>query len=307
MKKSLIKAFAAIVIAASALSAQAQALKVSTGGSGGTYSRMFKELGAACSTQLQLVEVNSSGSTQNIDRLIGNEVNGAFVQTDVLHYRGRTEDLSNVKTLVALHPEGVHVVALATQKEKTGGTMGFGGKLVQLNTINDLNGKVVAAAGGSFITAQVIRLQTEIGFQVAEMKSAEDALAAVANGTAAAAILVGGAPLGQVAGLDRNFKLLSFPEATVAKLKNVYRPAVLNYSKMGAAGIASVSTDALFVTREYKTAKFTAGLSKLRSCINENVGELSETTGMHPAWSKVDVNNKGKWAYYSLDEVASKK
>lgn len=300
MKKSLIKAFAAIVIAASALSAQAQALKVSTGGSGGTYSRMFKELSAVCSTQIQLEEKNSSGSTQNIDRLIGNEVNGAFVQTDVLHYRGRTEDLGNVKTLVALHPEAVHVVALAASKEKTGGTMGFGGKLVQLNTINDLNGKIVAAAGGSFITAQVIRLQTEIGFQVAEMKSAEDALAAVVAGTASAAILVGGAPLAQVSALDRNFKLLSFPEASVVKLKNVYKPAVLNYSKMGAAGVTSVSTDALFVTREYKTAKFTNGLSKLRSCINENAGELSETTGMHPAWAKVVLDSKPKWPVYDL-------
>ena len=201
----------------------------------------------------------------------------------------------------------VHIVALTESKEKTGGTLGFGAKAVQLNSINDLNGKIVVAAGGSFITAQVIRLQTEIGFQVIEMKSAEEAIAAVVAGTASAAVLVGGAPLGQVAALDRTFKLLSIPEATVTKLKNVYKPSLLSYTKMGAAGVTSVSTDSLFVSREYKTAKFTMGLSKLRACITQSLPELAETTGLHPAWSKVDLTNHGKWPYYQLEEVTAKK
>lgn len=298
--KKLLCSFAAMALILSASVAQAQALKVSTGGSSGTYSRMFKEVSVACSNDLQLTEINSTGSTQNIDRLTGNEVNGAFVQTDVLHFRGRTEDLSGVKTLLSLHPEEVHVVALTDSLLKSGGTLGFGTKSVQINSVNDLGGRIVAAAGGSFVTAQVIRLQTEIPFQVLEVKSAEEAVAAVASGAAQAAVLVGGSPLGQVAALDRNFKLLSFPEATVAKLKNVYRPAKLNYSKMGAAGVASIATDALFVTREYKTAKFITGLSKLRACIFAKLPDLQETTGLHPAWQKVDAANKGKWQFYDL-------
>jgi len=277
-----------------------QALKVSTGGSTGTYSRTFKEMSGICSQQLPIAEVNSSGSVQNIDRLTGNEVNGAFVQTDVLFFRSRTEDLSNVKTLLALYPEEVHVIGLAVSGIKEGGTMGFGAKNVQLNSVNDLVGRTVVAAGGSYITAQVIRLQTEIDFKIIEVASADDALKAVSSGTAHAAVLVGGAPLPNVSALDKNFKMLSFPEATVAKLKNVYRPSKLNYSKMGAAGVATVATDALFVTRTYTTPKFVDGLSKLRGCIIGNLAELQETTGMSPAWQKMDPTNKGKWAYMDL-------
>jgi TRAP-type uncharacterized transport system substrate-binding protein len=277
-----------------------QALKVSTGGSSGTYSRTFKELSGVCSQQLPLAELNSSGSTQNLDRLTGNEVNGAFVQTDVLFYRSRTEDLSNIKTLLALYPEEVHVVSLAVLKDKEGGTLGFGAKTVQLNSITDLSGRTVVAAGGSYVTAQVIRLQTEIDFKIVEVASADEALKAVAAGTAHAAIVVGGVPLPNITALDKNFKLLSFPEATAAKLKNVYRPSKLNYSKMGATGVATVATDALFVTRTYTTPKFVDGLSKLRGCVLQNLAELQETTGYSPAWQKMEPSNQGKWAYMVL-------
>jgi len=243
---------------------------------------------------------------QNIDRLVGNEVNGAFVQTDVLRFRGNTEDLSNIKTLVTLHPEQVHLVALATTNLKEGGTLGIGGKQVVFNTVNDLAGRVVVAAGGSYITAQVIRLQTEINFQVVEVADAKAAIEAVNSGQAAAALFVGGAPMDNLKTLNKAHKLLSFPEASVAKLKNVYKPAVLNYSNLGAAGVATVSTDALFVTRSYTTPKFVDGLAKLRACFNTKAPELAETTGTHPAWSKIVVGAEGKWPMYQLPTVAKK-
>ena len=303
MKKLFSQFVYAFVIAASAFSAQAQALKVSTGGKDGTYSKIFTSLANSCSTQMQLVEVNSTGSTQNIDRLVGNEVNGAFVQNDALSYRGATEDLTNIKTLIALHPESVHVVALAESKEKAGGTLGIGAKPVVLTNINDLTGRVVAAAGGSFITAQVIRLQSEINYQVMETKTAEEALAAVASGASAAAILVGGAPLGQVATLDKNFKLLNFPESTITKLKGVYKPSKVSYPKMGSTGVATIATDALFVTRDYKTPKYVVGMSKLRACFLQAIPELAETTGQHPAFSRIDVSNHGKWPWMEFPVV----
>jgi hypothetical protein len=69
---------------------------------------------------------------------------------------------------------------------------------------------------------------------------------------------------------------------------------------MNASGVATVATDALFVTREYKTPKMIATLAKFRTCAVEKIEEMKETTGTHPAWQKVDTANKGKWAYYDL-------
>lgn len=294
------KLFTISIIALASVSAIGQSLKVSTGSANNTYSRVFKEMSSACFNEIQMTEVNSTGSTQNIDRIIGNEVHMSMSQVDVLFYRARTEDLSKIKTLVSLFPEEVHVVALTNSNIKEGGTLGFGAKQLTFNTVNDLANRTVVAVGGSYITAQVIRLQSEIPFNVVEVNKNEDALAALNAGTAQAAIFVGGSPLGVVSALNKSYKLLSFPEATIAKLKNVYKPARVTYSNMGVSGVQTISTDALMVTREYTTPKMVTALSQLRKCIYDHVPELSETVGMSSAWSKIDVTNQGKWSYMTL-------
>jgi len=304
MKKFIL----AIILGAAAFSVLAQnTFKVSTGGAGATYSRMAKEIGNVCANDIQLQELNSSGSMQNMDRLTGNEVQGAFVQTDVIKFRGNTEDLSNIKTLVTLHPEQVHLVALAAGAGKEGGVMGFGGKQVVFNTINDLAGRTVVASGGSYITAQVIRLQTEINFNVVEVADAKAAIEAVNAGTAAAALFVGGQPMDNLKTLNKAHKLLSIPEPMIAKLKNVYKPSTLNYTNMGSTGITTVSTDAILVVLEYKTPKMVEALSKFRACFNAKAPELAETTGTHAAWTKVVVGAEAKWPMYQLPTVAAKK
>lgn len=292
--------FTIALFALLSFAAGAQQLQVATGGPSGTYSAMLKQLTAVCGTGVALIETNTSGSQDNINRLIGNQVNAAFVQSDVLYLRARTEDLGNVKTLLALHPEQVHIVARAASGIKEGGTMGIGAKEVVFTDLASLAGRRVGAAGGSQVTAQVIRLQSEIAYNVVPFDKDADVLKALTEGQIDAAILVGGAPLGTVSGLGPQFKLLPISAPVIEKLKGVYRPARLNYSKMNAAGVATVSTDALFVTREYKTHKMTEGLAKLRSCALGALDEMKETTGTHPAWQFVDGANKGKWPYYEL-------
>lgn len=298
--RTLTQLAVAVSLAFSVTAASAQQLKVATGSPEGTYSQMFKEMNDKCAEVLPTIEVNTSGSLENITNLLGNQVNAGFVQTDVLYFKGNTEDLSNVKTLIALHPEEVHFVARQESGIKQGGFAGVGGKPVVFQTINDLSGYKVGAVGGSFISAQVIRLQAEIQYQTVQFDSNKDLLAALQAGQIQAAVLVGGAPLGAVSELDRNYKLLTIPESTAAKLKGVYRTARVSYPKMNMNGIPTIATDALLVTREYKTEKYVMGLSKFRSCVLNNLDELKETTGTHPKWQSVDPSNKGKWAYYEL-------
>lgn len=304
------KAFLAAILLA-ATSAFAQTLLIGTGSNTGTYSKMLKEINQTCASAIPITEQNTSGSLENMALLTGNKINGAFTQTDVLYFLGRTDDrLQNVKTLVALHPEEVHVVALAQSKTVVGGNMlGMGKQPLQVKTIEDLVGRTVGAWGGSYITAQVIRLQSQIKFDVQEFPGAKEAKAALDAGQIEAIIAVGGAPLGFVETLNKSYKLVPIPNAEV--LKAVYRPAKITYTNLDAMGVATVATDALFVTREYKTEKFSSALGRLRACILANLDELKEGTGMHPKWQAVDAGNKGKWAYYELPTptvpVAAKK
>lgn len=293
------KFFALVIAAAISFGAQAQQLKVATGSLKGTYSQMFKEITATCGSNLALIEQNTTGSIDNMNMIVGNQVNAGFVQTDILFYRAQNEDLSNIKTLLALHPEQVHIVAM-NKTFKTGGTLGFGGKEFTLNQISDLAGRRVGAAGGSVVTAQIIRLQAEINYQVQEFASTSEALKALAAGTVDAVVAVGGQPLGDISNLGPQYKMLMISDSVVKKLERVYRPAKLNYSKMNARGVQTVATDALFVTREYKTAKMVDGLTKLRSCVASHLDDLKETTGTHPAWQYVNADTKAKWPMYEL-------
>jgi len=300
------KSFAALALIAVASGAVAQTqLKVSTGSPSGTYSQMFKEFAGVCKDQITQIEVPSNGSIQNMDRLLGNEVNAAIVQTDVLFYRARNEDLSGVKTLFSLHPEEVHVIAPQISPITEGGVAGFRAKPIQLTSVQDLSGRNVAAWGGSVVTAQVIRLQSEINFNVTEVADFKAAKAALDTGKVAAIVMVGGQPMNDVRALPNTYKLLPFNEVTQGKLKSVYVPAKLNYSNLGqgGSGVQTVATEALFVTRSYKTQKYVESLGALRACFKTNAPELSETTGTHKKWAVVNPDNTGKWAFYELPAV----
>jgi TRAP-type uncharacterized transport system substrate-binding protein len=302
----------AIAVTAIAISSTAVAqtqLKVSTGGNTGTYSRMFKEFQNVCKDQIMQIEMPSKGSVENMDRILGNEVNAAIVQTDVLFHRARNEDLGSIKTLFALHPEEVHVITPAVSPIKSGGVVGIGAKSVQFNSVSDLAGRAVAAWGGSIVTAQVIRLQSEVNFTVAEVADFKAAKAALDKGDVAAIVMVGGQPMTDVQTLTNAYKLLPFTEAMMGKLKSVYVPAKLNYSGMGqgGSGVQSIATEALYVTRAYKTPKYVESLAALRGCFKNKVDELAETTGTHKKWAAVNADNTGKWSYYELPTVGKKK
>lgn len=302
------KLFAFIALSLLAAIAGAQQLQVSTGAAkGSTYTDMFAAMGKYCGTQIALVPVPSSGSVENLDRLVGNAVNAAFVQSDMLSLRGMTEDLGNIKTLLALHPETVHFVAPQRSGLKSGGVMGVGGQEVVIQDIGQLAGLRVGAAGGSVVTAKVVKLQSDIGYTLTEYPDTAAVLKALAAGEINAAVLVGGAPLGSVASLPEGYKLLAVPPAVVEKLKNVYRPIRANYRNLGAAGVSTVSTDALLVARAYKTAKMVEALGAFRQCVLANLDEIKETTGTHPAWQGVRADNRGMWPYYELPATPAKR
>lgn len=298
---SMIGVFSAMAVMALFNPAMAATdFKVATGGAKGTYSTMFGEMKKTCPTpDLNLIEVNTTGSNDNLSLLAGNQVNAVFTQTDVLFFRAGVDDMSKVRTLVALHPEEIHVVS-ATAGKLEGDTFGYGGTRTVFTDVQQLTGRKVAAAGGAITTANVIRLQGKIDFEVLQMKSNEESLAAVAAGTADAAILVGGSPLPLIDALGPDMQLMFFSPEMQTRLGKVYRPARVSYQKMGAAGVSTIATDALFVSREYKTPKMVAGLKALRHCLIEAVPELQETTGTHPKWMAVDPTNKGKWEWMDL-------
>lgn len=293
------KLFAFFTLALLSMLAVAQQAQVSTGDPQGTYALMFQDMGKYCGSRIALVPTPSTGSVENIDRLIGNQVNAAFVQADVLYRRAQIEDLGDVKTLLALHPEVVHFIVPQVSGLKTGGVMGVFGSAVVLTDITQLAGLRVGAAGGSEVTAKEIKLQTDIPYVVVPFKTNADALAALQDGKINAVVMVGGAPLPSVSKLPPGvFKLLAVPPVVAEKMKSAYRPARVSYRNLDAAAVPTVGTDALLVVRNYKTPKMVAALTAFRQCLLESLDTIKETTGTDSNWRTVRAENRGTWPYY---------
>ena len=297
----------AAALAMAAVTAQAQQVKVGTGGPKGTYHALFANIADKCGDQMAMVEVPSSGSLENLDRLSGKEVGAAFMQTDALFASAQGRDLGNIKTLVAFNREAVHVVTLSASGLKSGGVAGFGGKEVVFNTVEDLAGMKVAAAGGSMITAQLVKLQGQVAFTVVPSKDNDEALAALKKGEVQAVMMVGGQPLGNVKALGTDYKLIGFRPQTIELLKTVYVADKLSYPKLSQSAVQTIATEALLVTRTYNTPDKLNMLANFRSCVYQHIGEWQDADGAHPAWAQVDATNKGKWAYYDLPVTAIKK
>ena len=282
-------------------SVQAQQVKVATGGPKGTYHALFANIADKCGEQMAMIEVPTDGSITNLDKLTGKEVGAAFVQTDVLFASAQGRDLGNIKTLVAFNKESVHVVAaLASGLKTSGNAVGYGKQDIVFSTAEDLSGHKIAAAGGSVVTAQLIKLQGQVNWTVIPVADNGAALAAVKSGQVQAAVLVGGQPMPIIKDLTGGVKLLPFKPATVELLKTVYSPQKLSYTKLSTNAVSSIATDALLVTRTVNTPDRLAALGNLRACIGKNVPEWQDADGAHPAWSEVDLANRGKWAYYDL-------
>ena len=304
------KTFAKFTAIAAALfaiaSVQAQQVKVATGGAKGTYHALYVNITEKCGQEMAMIEVPTDGSITNLDKLTGKEVGAAFMQTDVLFASAQGRDLGNIKTLVAFNKESVHVIAATASGLKTAGNMiGMGKQDIVFTHAEDLAGYKIAAAGGSVVTAQLIKQQGQLNWTVVPVADNDAALAAVKAGTVQAAVLVGGQPMPIVKNLTSGVKLLSFRPGTVELLKTVYTPQRLSYTKLSTNAVPSIATDALLVTRTVSTPERLAALSALRSCITKNIGEWQDADGAHPAWAEVDPANRGKWAYYDLPAAAA--
>lgn len=282
-------------------SAFAQQAKISSGGKGGTYFTMVNQVVATCGTDGSLVNVEQlGGSPATITDIVNNKATGGTVQFDVLWMRSRNQDLTMIKTLFPMHPEQVHIVAL-NKDIKKGGVMGFGGTTTVLNDVRSLKGLNVGAQGGSIYTAQAINQLSGLGFNIiSDFKSSVEVLNAVREGKIHAAVLVGGAPMEIISKLSREFRLLPFDQQTTDKIKDIYRPKSVVYENMSTTGVPTVEVDALFVVNNYKSAKMSALLNKVRDCVKENIDDLRETDGSHPAWRgvKFDSNERPKWDLY---------
>lgn len=283
-------------------------LTVADGSSSGTYAIMVKQMNQVVGADMVELagEDAPHGAIDNLDALTNNRCQLAMLHSDVISYRAQSEDQSfhdQYKTLVALYPEDVHFLVL-NKPVKLGGHTAFGhtigGTDVNLQTISDLKDMKIGAAGGGFVTANVINLLGQIHCDIVKYGSGAEVIAALNNGEVQCAVFVGAAPLPNIEKLGSDYRLIGVSDTTAQMLKSVYRTTTISYPKIQTEAVHTIAPTALLVARVYKTAKFVSQLKEFRRSFNAHLDEIKETPGMHKCWQKVDSGFKGPWDYYNL-------
>lgn len=285
-----------------------QNMLVAAASSSGTYAAMLSEIKDVCldeNLNITTTDTKQGGATDNLAALKENRVQAAFLHSDVIYAAAQSDpDYRLLKTLVALYPEEIHVVALRNSITKKPGIGGFVSGYVQFNTLSDLAGYTVGASGGSYVTAQILKGQGEGKFLTVEFPNGGAVLNALKANQIQAAIFVGGSPLPNIVPLKaEEYKLLPIGESIAARVTGVYRPATINYRNLNSGSIKTLAASALILTRKYTIHKMIAPQAAFRQCFYDKLDELKETPGKHPKWQQVDPKDHGVWEWYELPEV----
>lgn len=280
---------------------------VAADSSSGTYSKMLSEIIGVCDDpgHLEISQAkNGGGAPGNLDALVNNQAQAAFLHSDVYFVNSQADSsYAKYQTLVALYPEPIHVLALAQSKSSKLGTFSMGKQ--DFNSLGDLKGFKVGAAGGGVYTARVLTGQGEGGFSVVQYNSGGDVIKALQAGDIDAAIFVGAAPLPNLQSLPRGqFKILPIGEQIASRVKGVYRPATLNYSNGLTNGpVSTLAPMATLLTRKYSTPAKVAAQREFRSCFYKHLDELKDNGA--PNWQQVDSGDHGVLPWYEIPEAAS--
>lgn len=266
-------------------------IRVASNSSSGTYNKMLTEIIQACpEADIQPVE-NSGGAPGNLDALVNNRADAAFLHSDVYLFNAQSDpSYAKFQTLVALYPEQIHVLMLKTSKTKKLGSFSFGTQ--DFSSLQDTIGFPVGAAGGGVITAKILSGQGGGNFTVIDEGSGDAVINALNSGQIAAAIFVGAAPLPNLEKLNKaQYKLVPLGSNIEGRVQGVYRKATINYPGMTMGPIQTMAPLATLLTRKFTTGPKLAGQATLRSCLAKHLPELQDNGS--PNWQDVTAGDHG--------------
>jgi TRAP-type uncharacterized transport system substrate-binding protein len=216
-----------------------------------------------------------------------------------VYFANSMADASYAKyqTLVALWPEPIHVLTLRQSKTRKSGNP-FA--KATFNSLADLRGYNVGAAGGGVYTARILGSANEgAGFTTVPYNSGDDVIKALTNGEVGAAIFVGAAPLPILEKLDKNdYRLIPVGADLTNRFKTVYRTATINYNGLTSGPITTAAPLATLVTRKYSTESKVAAQRHFRQCFYNHLDELKDNGS--PNWQSVEANDHGVLPWYDI-------
>ncbi len=296
MQKALIQTLTGVLLFGSAQAAPPVFLDVATSPKGSTASDMFRDIGRVCTNASFLRQRQGTGSVENLELLLSNQVALAFVQLDVLKARDQVEHdprVAEIKQLLPLNFDEIHLIARqAVAKKNIFGKVTVTG----ITKWSDLKAKKLGSWGGSVVTANILKAKSGVPVNILEYKTREDTMNALAAGQVDAVLSVVGQPADWVKALDASkFDLVPLDIAPAA-LNGFYKAATLHYPQLG-NGVPTYAVQRILVTRDFKTPEKHNALLNYQKCAISKLTTLQETEGFHPKWNEVTFK-EGDWPWF---------
>ncbi len=234
----------------------------------------------------------STGGTDNIQALIERKIDAGIVQADVLTFMTHTEPMiaTKVRSLVALHSNYLHFFVLKNGYKEDRGTFKFK-KHAVIRNLRDLNGRKVAAFGSANITGRIINERLGLNIRLVEVNSKEAGLAMLNKGEVAAFFAMGGKPIPWVdKEVDGNTVTLgNVEQGDFERLKSPYYSGKLTYRKLGVVGVNAIAVRNDLLVWDF-TGQRAQQLLQVRKFLKDNLNNIKDARGSHPAWQDVEQN-----------------
>lgn len=234
----------------------------------------------------------STGGTENIQALVDRKIDAGIVQADVLTFMMHREPMiaKKIRALAALHSNYLHFFALKNgYKEDRGKLMPK--KLVVVRSLHDLRDRKVAAFGSAHITGTIINERLGLNIKLVEVNSKEAGLAMLGKGEVAAFFAMGGKPVSWVdKEVDGNaVTLVNVDPGDIERLKSPYYAGKLTYRKLNVVGANTIAVRNELLVWDF-TGQRAQQLLQLRKFLKDNLNDIKDARGSHPAWQDIERN-----------------
>lgn len=278
-------------------------MTVGTGTPSATYAAIYKDMGKVCTNAAFLLERGTSGTVENLELLLANQISMGFMQVDALIAKRDLDGdnrVNQIKSLITLYPSEAHIIVKSNLEIVTGNF--FTRKRVQVTQFSQLEGRKVGAWGGGLVTVQVLQVQTGMKYEIVPFLGRDaqsNAIKALESGQIDAAVTVAGRPIPWIAGLPQGqYRLLAFDLMNKLDPK-VYQKASVSYANLGVGTVPTFSVLSILATRDFRTADRAKQLVAYRNCVTSKIDQLREGEGNHPKWNEVDFKITAPWPVYT--------
>jgi TRAP transporter TAXI family solute receptor len=273
-------------------------LRVASGIEGEIYHQFARDI--KNNTDVELSIQNTRGSLENFEIIRNDKADLAFTQMDVLMYEQLRYPSINdyLKLFFPLYAEEIHIVSRNTPS------------ITNFYDLKDKRVAVGAELSGTYITAQFLKMKTEIRWTDVFLP-ADSALSALINDSIDALILVSAAPSNLLKSISAQQRgLIKLIPIYDKRLDDIYQSQVIasgTYAWQPADVQTYTVRSLLLVNTRGLNEEKQKAVDIVLGDIRDNLKTIQRNKLSHPKWKQVDFSNADEydWPQYGKQTITA--